>query len=97
MLDGEIVLFDEQGRQDFDALGQRIHPAESRINMLAEQTPTRFIAFDLLADDDESLLELPQRERRDAARGAGRRAGRPHARRPRTPTRRSRGCRAPRA
>ena len=64
MLDGEIVLFDEQGRQDFDALGQRIHPAESRINMLAEQTPTRFIAFDLLAEDDESLLELPQHERR---------------------------------
>jgi ATP-dependent DNA ligase len=65
VLDGEIVLFDAQGRQDFDALGQRIHPAESRINMLAEQTPTRFIAFDLLARDDETLLELPQAERRD--------------------------------
>jgi ATP-dependent DNA ligase len=64
VLDGEIVLFDEQGRQDFDALGQRIHPAESRINMLAEQTPTRFIAFDLLAEGDEALLELPQHERR---------------------------------
>jgi ATP-dependent DNA ligase len=65
VLDGEIVLFDEQGRQDFDALGQRIHPAKSRIDMLAEQTPTRFIAFDLLAVDDDTLLELPQRERRD--------------------------------
>src|SRR3954454_18800273 len=65
VLDGEIVLFDDHGRQDFDALGQRIHPAESRIAMLAEQTPTRFIAFDLLAEGDESLLELPQRERRD--------------------------------
>ena len=64
VLDGEIVLFDDQGRQDFDALGQRIHPAESRIRMLAEQTPTRFIAFDLLAEDDETLLELPQHERR---------------------------------
>jgi ATP-dependent DNA ligase len=64
VLDGEIVLFDEEGRQDFDALGQRIHPAESRIRMLAEQTPTRFIAFDLLAEEDEILLELPQRERR---------------------------------
>ncbi len=64
VLDGEIVLFDADGRQDFDALGQRIHPAESRINMLAEQTPTRFIAFDLLAFEDESLLEVPQRERR---------------------------------
>jgi ATP-dependent DNA ligase len=69
VLDGEIVLFDSEGRQDFDALGQRIHPAESRINMLAEQTPTRFIAFDLLALDDESLLELPQRERRDRLEG----------------------------
>jgi ATP-dependent DNA ligase len=64
VLDGEIVLFDADGGQDFDALGQRIHPAESRIRMLAETTPTRFIAFDLLADGGESLLELPQRERR---------------------------------
>jgi ATP-dependent DNA ligase len=64
VLDGEIVLFDEHGRQDFDALGQRVHPAESRIRMLAEQTPTRFIAFDLLALDDETLLELPHGERR---------------------------------
>jgi ATP-dependent DNA ligase len=64
ILDGEIVLFDEDGRQDFDALGQRIHPAESRVRMLAEQTPTKFIAFDLLAVDDELLLELPQSERR---------------------------------
>ena len=64
VLDGEIVLFDADGRQDFDALGQRIHPAESRINMLAEQTPTRFVAFDLLAFGDESLLGLPQSERR---------------------------------
>ena len=69
VLDGEIVLFDEQGRQDFDALGQRIHPAESRIRMLAEQTPTRFIAFDLLAVDDELLLELPQAARRDRLEG----------------------------
>src|SRR3954453_6885183 len=65
VLDGEIVLFDDQGRQDFDALGQRIHPAASRINMLAEQTPTQFIAFDLLTLDDQTLLERPQAERRD--------------------------------
>jgi ATP-dependent DNA ligase len=64
VLDGEIVLFDEHGRQDFDGLGQRIHPADTRIRMLAEQTPTRFIAFDLLSLDDETLLELPQSERR---------------------------------
>ena len=64
VLDGEIVLFDDQGRQDFDALGQRIHPAESRIRMLAEKTPTRFIAFDVLSIDDDVLLELPQHARR---------------------------------
>ena len=64
VVDGEIVVFDEAGGQDFDALGQRIHPAESRIAMLAERTPARFIAFDLLAVDDETLLELPQAERR---------------------------------
>ena len=65
VLDGEIVLFDADGGQDFDALGLRIHPAASRIAMLAEKTPTRFIAFDLLARDDEILFELPQAERRD--------------------------------
>ncbi|HYZ71244.1 MAG TPA: ATP-dependent DNA ligase, partial [Thermoleophilaceae bacterium] len=65
VLDGEIVLFDAEGRQDFDALGQRIHPAASRIAMLAETTPTRFVAFDLLAREDEVLLERPQAERRD--------------------------------
>src|SRR5687768_14767891 len=65
VLDGEIVLFDSEGRQDFDALGQRIHPAKSRIDMLAEKTPTRFIAFDLLAEGDDELLELPQAERRE--------------------------------
>jgi ATP-dependent DNA ligase len=64
VLDGEIVLFDAEGRQDFDALGQRIHPAASRVAMLAEQTPTRFVAFDLLARDDDVLLERPQAERR---------------------------------
>jgi ATP-dependent DNA ligase len=69
VMDGEIVLFDDQGRQDFDALGQRIHPADSRIRRLAEETPTRFIAFDLLALGDETLLELPQAERRDRLAG----------------------------
>jgi ATP-dependent DNA ligase len=64
ILDGEIVIFDAKGGQDFDLLGQRIHPAKSRIAMLAEQTPARFIAFDVLAVDDEVLLELPQEERR---------------------------------
>jgi ATP-dependent DNA ligase len=63
------VLFDADGRQDFDALGQRVHPAESRIRMLAEQTPTRFVAFDVLADGAEVLMELPQRDRRARLEG----------------------------
>ncbi|MDQ3739727.1 MAG: ATP-dependent DNA ligase [Actinomycetota bacterium] len=66
VVDGEIVVFAEDGTQLFDALGQRIHPAKSRIEMLAEQTPARFIAFDLLAREDDVLLELPYRERRTA-------------------------------
>jgi ATP-dependent DNA ligase len=66
VLDGEIVIDSEDGGQDFGALQQRIHPAESRITMLAEQTPARYIAFDLLALDDAALLELPFAERRAA-------------------------------
>jgi ATP-dependent DNA ligase len=63
VVDGELVVGTE-GRLDFDALGQRIHPAESRVRMLAEQTPADFIAFDLLALGDDSLLERPFSERR---------------------------------
>jgi ATP-dependent DNA ligase len=66
VLDGEIVIDGEDGEQDFDALGQRIHPAASRIAMLSIQTPARFIAFDLLARDDEVLIERPLAERRAA-------------------------------
>jgi ATP-dependent DNA ligase len=66
VLDGEIVIDGEGGLQDFDALSNRIHPAASRIALLSEQTPARFLAFDLLARDDESLLELPFAERRAA-------------------------------
>lgn len=56
----------EDGQQDFDLLSQRIHPAASRIDKLSRETPARFIAFDLLADSDRRLLELPFRERRAA-------------------------------
>jgi ATP-dependent DNA ligase len=66
VLDGEIVVRDGDGREDFDALGQRIHPAKSRVQMLAESTPAVYVAFDLLARDDEVLLERPFRERRAA-------------------------------
>ena len=64
VLDGEIVIDGEDGLQDFDALSQRIHPAESRINMLAETTPARYVAFDLLAFEDQDWLERPLTERR---------------------------------
>ncbi len=64
VLDGEIVIDGGDGEQDFDALSQRIHPAASRIAMLAEHTPARYIAFDLLARDDESLLQRPLEQRR---------------------------------
>jgi ATP-dependent DNA ligase len=68
--DGEIVIDGEDGRQDFDALQNRIHPAASRIAMLAEQTPARYIAFDLLALDGESLLGQSFSERRAALESA---------------------------
>jgi ATP-dependent DNA ligase len=64
ILDGEIVIDSADGHEDFGALQQRIHPAESRITMLAEQTPARYVAFDLLALDDESLLDKPFAQRR---------------------------------
>ncbi|WP_086737829.1 ATP-dependent DNA ligase [Streptomyces glaucescens] len=63
VLDGEIVIARE-GRLDFDALTERIHPADSRVRMLAERTPSSFVAFDLLALDTESLLDVPQVDRR---------------------------------
>ena len=66
VVDGEIVIDSADGHEDFGALQQRIHPAESRINMLAEQTPARYVAFDLLARDDEELLGLSFAERRAA-------------------------------
>jgi ATP-dependent DNA ligase len=66
VLDGEIVVRDADGREDFDALGQRIHPAVSRIERLAGETPAVYVAFDLLAHEQDSLLELPFAERRAA-------------------------------
>lgn len=63
VLDGEIVIKGAQGL-DFDALLMRIHPAASRIQKLAKETPASFVAFDLLAEKDEDLSQLPQQERR---------------------------------
>jgi ATP-dependent DNA ligase len=66
VLDGEIVVRGADGREDFDALGQRIHPAASRVARLAAETPAVYVAFDLLAQDSESLLKRPFAERRAA-------------------------------
>jgi ATP-dependent DNA ligase len=64
VLDGEIVA------SSFDTLGQRIHPAASRIARLSVETPARLIAFDLLAQGDDDLMALPYRERRARLEGA---------------------------
>lgn len=64
VLDGEIVVRDADGREDFDAIGQRVHPAASRIELLSRETPAVYVAFDLLAREDDSLLECPFSERR---------------------------------
>jgi ATP-dependent DNA ligase len=63
VVDGEIVIRTPHGL-DFDALQLRLHPAASRVAKLAKETPASFVAFDLLAAADKSLMETPQRERR---------------------------------
>jgi ATP-dependent DNA ligase len=66
VLDGEIVVPNpEDGKLDFFFLQQRLHPASSRVNLLAEQTPASLIAFDLLAVDDVDLRPMPFRLRRE--------------------------------
>jgi ATP-dependent DNA ligase len=66
VLDGELVILDGAGAEVFDALQNRIHPAVSRIERLAGETPARYRAFDLLAHDGRSLMEAPFAERRSA-------------------------------
>lgn len=63
VVDGEIVIPGPEGLE-FDALLQRIHPAESRINMLADKTPSSFVVFDLLALGKKDLMGTPLAERR---------------------------------
>ena len=74
VVDGEIVIAGDRGL-DFEALLQRIHPAESRIQLLARETPASFVAFDLLALGDDDLRDRPFEERRaqlaHALAGAG--------------------------
>ena len=69
VIDGEIVVA-TGGGLDFEALQQRIHPAESRVRLLSEQTPASFIAFDLLALDDRDYTDRPFTERRAALESA---------------------------
>src|SRR4051812_16602514 len=66
VLDGEIVILSE-GHLDFNALLQRIHPAESRIRRLAKETPVTFLAFDLLVNSQGTLLtDQPLQKRKEA-------------------------------
>ncbi|MFE4830335.1 ATP-dependent DNA ligase [Streptomyces sp. NPDC056672] len=69
VVDGEIVIV-HGDRLDFDRLTERIHPAKSRVDMLAERTPASFVAFDLLALGDASLLDTPLVRRREALEAA---------------------------
>jgi len=67
VIDGEIVIPDGSGqRLDFDALLRRVHPADSRVRLLAEQTPASFVAFDLLALDGTDYTGQPFEQRRAA-------------------------------
>ncbi len=66
VVDGELLIRGPDGRDDFGLLGNRIHPAESRITLLSRETPARFVAFDLLAEGGEALFDLPFAERRAA-------------------------------
>lgn len=65
VIDGELIVATDD-KLDFDGLQQRIHPAESRVNMLAEKTPASFVAFDLLALGDDDMMNAPFSERRAA-------------------------------
>ncbi|HWB37532.1 MAG TPA: ATP-dependent DNA ligase [Rugosimonospora sp.] len=78
VIDGEIVVADTaRNVLDFEALQQRIHPAASRVRLLAEQTPASFVAFDLLAVGDEDLTGTPLQERRARLEEALAKAGPP--------------------
>jgi ATP-dependent DNA ligase len=71
VIDGEIVLPDfTAGRLDFEALQLRLHPAASRVRLLAAQTPAHFVAFDLLALGSDDYTERPFAERRAALEAA---------------------------
>jgi ATP-dependent DNA ligase len=64
VLDGEIVIRDDAGHEQFDLLQQRLHPAQSRVELLSKEIPATFVAFDLLALEQDALLDQPFGERR---------------------------------
>ncbi|HET7329033.1 MAG TPA: ATP-dependent DNA ligase [Nocardioidaceae bacterium] len=69
VVDGEVIVAVDD-RLEFERLLERIHPADSRVRRLAEETPARFVGFDLLALDDESFADRPLAERRAALESA---------------------------
>ncbi|HEX3173799.1 MAG TPA: ATP-dependent DNA ligase [Solirubrobacterales bacterium] len=75
VLDGELVIRDSAGNLEFDALQERIHPAASRIELLSKEIPVEYVVFDLLAEEDEALLERPLAERRARLEALARRTG----------------------
>ncbi len=99
VVDGEIVIATDHGL-DFDLLSLRIHPAASRVEMLAGETPASFVAFDLLAEGDDDLRAQPFKKRRARLERAFKKAKSPVLLTPATTDRAlagsgSRGSRAP--
>jgi len=75
VLDGELVIRDADGNLEFDSLQERIHPAQSRIDLLSKEIPVTYIVFDLLAEGGEALLERPLRVRRRRLQSIAEEAG----------------------
>jgi ATP-dependent DNA ligase len=75
VLDGELVIRDSEGNLEFDALQERIHPAQSRIELLSKEIPADYVVFDLLAEGEEVLCERPLRERRERLQAIAAKAG----------------------
>jgi ATP-dependent DNA ligase len=75
VLDGELVIRDADGNLEFDSLQERIHPAQSRIDLLSKEIPAGYMVFDLLAEGDEVLCDRPLRERRERLEALAEKAG----------------------
>lgn len=75
VLDGELVIRDADGDLEFDSLQERIHPAQSRIDLLSKEIPASYMVFDLLVEGDEVLCERPLRERRERLQAIATKAG----------------------